>query len=262
MSLPERLRGFTVCASAVERVDNVESPFSCLFDAEGMPRTDRIFLGFPDAAGVDVAYWVVQEIDGELFAVLVLVQCKAGDAELVDAVRSVTPAWQYVEKKQRDALARHSAGEALTKEDVAALKRTSKQRAAFWDLADQHEQWFSSAVRVVVTSGDVEPAAARLVTDLNRHLAEQEVLLASLTGDWLGESLATALRRLCGVLSVDGRRGRPLAYQVLPQTFRGVRATWESATKGVRAGVGGSGGGGIEGGSETMEKWLEARSEE
>jgi hypothetical protein len=240
VALPRRLEGFVARARVVVtvRVDANTSPFASLFDAEGKPRTDSVFMGFPDKAGVDLAYWAVRESDGA--TVLVLVQCKVGAADIVDSVRSVTPAWQYVEKEQRRALAHRSAGEVLARTMEEALDRASAERTAFWDVVGKHERAFSTAVRVILSPGTVSRAAVDVVKALDEAVERspsssqgQEVLIATMTDDWAGPALAKALQQLGGKLTArtkakpDGKpESKPLACDLLPQSVAAVRATW------------------------------------
>jgi hypothetical protein len=119
--LPARLKGMVSGVQSVEVVVDSATPFRSLFDAEDRPRTGIVFIGWPNHARVDLAYWAVNDgSDGgadpvlPVLPVLVLAQLKSGDADLAGAVRAVTPAWQYVEEKQRAALARGSVGAPLT----------------------------------------------------------------------------------------------------------------------------------------------------
>jgi hypothetical protein len=248
LAVPTRLEGFVARANIVVRVDT-KSPFSCLFDAQGEPRTDCVFIGFPDQAGVDSAYWAMRESDGA--TVLVLVQCKAGNSAVVDSVRSVTPAWQYVEKMQRVALAHRSAGEDLTSKMTEALGRSSTERTAFWDVVDKHEEAFATAVRVILAPGEIASATVDVVRALNETVARgtvqgQEVLIATVEDDWAGPALAAALRRLGGRLTAADLTAKPhkdtlesksLACDLLPQSVAAVRATWKDpTTRGMIAG--------------------------
>jgi hypothetical protein len=250
VALPKRLQHMVARLRHTERVDQTV-PFRSLFTADGRPRTDVVFFGFPPRAGTGMAYWVTEE-NGAQAPVLVLVQSKGGTSGLADAVRSVTPAWQFVETMQRAALMWKSEGMILEKYDSAALRRSLEGRDAFWAEVDKRgEDYFSSVVRVVVCTGDVDADAIEDVNVLNETLeGGQEVVLASLTQTWAGEAVARALQ----AESVRGRLTAPkdsLACELLPQTVSNVRATW--------SGVGDECRGLINGGNSTLETWRMVR---
>ena len=228
--LPKRLHGMVAKVTRAEAASAAE-PFRNLFDASGAPRTSVVVHRFPNAAGVDLAYWVVPETpDSRKKPALVLMQCKAGAASLGDAVRSVTPAWQFVEANQRAALSRKSAGVKvdadLAAKDANALARSSLARDAFWALATSPQfcDAFATAVRVVMPAGGAVPEAVAIANEVNetRCLQGQEIVLAESGDDWMGAALASTFREHGVKLRATG-----VARELLPQSVQAVQATWE-----------------------------------
>jgi hypothetical protein len=116
---------------------------------------------------------------------------------------------------------------------------------------DVHVKWLSKAVRVVMSTGPVSREVVDVVHEVNKEIAlaggGQEVLIASVSDDWAGAGLATALRREGGALRVSGSA---LVCNLLPQTLTGVRKTWADDTQ---RGL-------IAGGSMKVEDWRKSRA--
>lgn len=167
------------------------------------PNVDVILFGVDTDAGADVIFCAAR--DGSTDRDLVVVQAKSEKtSRLAECLRAATPAWQYVQEKQRHAV---TTG-VWTKDRKPISNVPTRKRVEFSGLVAAHLQFFEHSIRVTFTVGPFAAHTRETCRELNDDedaCGGSPVVLCSLgstSGQVVPEQLRNSLLNSC---SVDGR---------------------------------------------------------
>lgn len=179
-----------------------------------------VLYGIDAAAGVDTAFTAI--VKSGSVASVVMVQDKARvDARLSDALRSASPAWQYMTGEER-----------LSVLDGTPIVPTGK-RAAYEALADTAP--FRKAFRVVMSASgyaDGTAAMCNALNELEAGCSSSPIILCEPTPAAFGVVLDGQLRAACAGKPTSSTK--KLAY-LLPQNVGDVsNAKFKSGSEAVK----------------------------
>ncbi|RYG54136.1 hypothetical protein EON66_07560 [archaeon] len=231
-TLPPSISNHRVLARRALRascLQHLPTPFHAF--VPGSVCRDVVLYGIDSKAGVDVMLVAAMEGDAAAAHTLVCIQAKAQkEANLLDALRAASPAWQYTVTDERTALC---GGEWAdnTRRDAPIDKR-----AALTALAAEHPLLFDRAVRVVLSVTPYRQESLKVAEVLNASAdaaGMSPVVLAVAGARALGPAISDALRTSCA--HTDGSFA-PVShtdngYYWLPQSVASVSAALDARSR-------------------------------